>query len=428
MWNQFRMRNRQQAVQIVPLLRAEAGALIRSLYSVAAPVTRPRRELTLLAGRRVRSVTLCLAALVVVLALPCSSTCAAVAFEASGRCVTTSWKPTGQQEQPLEFLFEVRVAEAVWSIRVDDLSARAGKRAGADFEELFCDGTDLFQVHHCPDAVRTNLAPRHQFNTYGSVSPATFPADATPIERILWLAFCSGKYPPLSAANLPQIDNSLMPTNVAAVTVDYYPTVPHIPKRLMVWAKGVLLWDSTFPRGIQLIRPTGPFEDGFLALEVEAAGPTNALEGVVVPQHLVASFYGLDLAAEPARRYRATEIVVSVERLGPLRDSLAPPELVGAANVLDTRFTNSLGRVFRYLETNGTWVSRSDPAATRALEAKSPAPIYRSRGSRGIGTMRHLLQGIVLLTLCAPIALWLIAFLRRRSRNTENNQRIATRI
>ena len=422
------MRSRQQAVQFVSLARAEAPALIRSLYSVAAPVARSRRELTLLAGRRVRSVTLCLAALVVVLVLPCSSACAAVAFEASGRCVTTSWNPTGQQVQSLEFLFEVRVAEAVWSIRVDDLSVRAGKRAGADFEELFCDGTDLFQVHHCPDAVRTNLAPRHQFNTYGSVGPATFPTFATPIVRILWLTFCSGKYPPLSAANLPLIDNSLMPTNVAAVTVDYYPTLPHVPKRLMVWAKGVLLWDSTFPRGIQLIRPTGPFEDGFLALEVESAGPTNALEGVVVPQHLVASFYGLDLAAKPARRYRGTEIVVSVKSLGPVRESLVPPELAGAANVLDTRFTNKLGRVFRYVETNGTWVSRSDPTAAKALDAKSPAPIYMSRGSRGIGAMRHVLRGIVLLTLCAPIALYLIAFLRRRNRNAENNQRIARSI
>jgi hypothetical protein len=227
--------------------------------------------------------------------LTCSPADAVSAFEVSGRCVTTSWYPSGRQMQPLEFRFEVRVVEAVWSIRVVDLSARAGKRASSDYDELFCDGRDLFQVAHCLDAVRTNLAARSQFNTYGSVRPATFPASATPIERILWLAFCSGKYPPLSATNFPQIDNLLMSTNVAAVTVDYYPTLPHIPKGLKVWAKGVLLPDPDSLQGIRLIRATGPFQEGYLALQLESAWPTNAAAGAVVPQHLTASFYGLDL-------------------------------------------------------------------------------------------------------------------------------------
>jgi hypothetical protein len=330
--------------------------------------------------------------------------------------VTTSWYPTGKQLQPVEFLFDVRVAEEAWSVRLDDLSARAGKRASSDFTELSCDGRDLFRVVHCQDALRTNVAARLRFDRFGTVYEATFPAYATPLERILWLAFCSGKYPALSARNFPQVDDSLMHTNIAAVTVDYYSTEPHVPKNLRVWAKGLLLPNPESPQGTRLIRPEGELQDGYLALELETTLPTNAAGAAVVPKQLKALFYGLDLASHPPKRYRATEMIVSVESLGPLHEPIASPELIGSANVLDTRYTNKAGRPFHYMETNGTWASRADASPITALEAKTKAPIYKTMRASG---KRHMARWLVVLTLCAPTGFYLSTLLRRKGQNTQ---------
>lgn len=400
--------------------RVASGLRFRHARPLAVRSTKLGGGLTLVASRGTGTVVPCLAVVVMVLGLCLSSASGAVAFEAGGRCVTTSWNPSGRQVQSLEYLFEVRVADAAWSMRVDDLSARVGKRASSDFEELFCDGKDLFHVGHCSDAVRTNLPTRLQFNTYGSVRAATFPANATPIQRILWLAFCSGNYPPLSAANLPPIDNSLMATNVAAVKVDYYTTAPRVPKHLEVWARGVLFPDPQAPQGVRLMRVSGPLQGGYLALEVQSTDPTNTTGGAMVPEHVIASFYGLDLSTEPAKRYRATEIDVSVQSLGAVQKAPAPPALAGAANVLDLRYTNKSGRSFRYLETNGTWVSREDPSAVRTLEAKTKAPVYRVKGDGG---KRLVFRWLVVLSLSAPIAFYLMSMIRRRgSTHAENSQ------
>jgi hypothetical protein len=65
-------------------------------------------------------------------------------FEVSGRCLTTSWHTMGKRSQALEFLINVRVAGPVWSIRMTDLAAKAGKRASSGYSELVCDGEDIF--------------------------------------------------------------------------------------------------------------------------------------------------------------------------------------------------------------------------------------------------------------------------------------------
>jgi hypothetical protein len=344
--------------------------------------------------------------------------CATPNFELSGRCATTSWHPTGKQVQSLEFLFTVRVAGPVWSIRMTDLAAKAGKRASSDYSELVCDGEDIFEVHHVQDALRTKVAERLQFDTFGMARQAKFPDGATPLEKILWLAFCSGDYPPLSAEDLPPFDLSLLPTNIAAVTVEYYQTTPHVPNSLKVWAKGVLCWGPGSQQPM-LVRAEAPFEDRYLALEFASGSPTNAAEGVVIPQHVEVSYYTLALQAKPPRRYRGTEAVISVERFGPLRERIVPPPLAGSANVLDTRYTRSSGRYFHYVETNGSWVSRGDPDPTTALDAKTPAPIYKTEPSPllwpwHVSVKWYVFAGIIMLAIWMAAAFCLTIILRRK--------------
>jgi hypothetical protein len=382
---------------------------------------------------RLRLVSTCLRSIAVPLALAFllllhwTPAYATPSFEVSGRCVTTSWHPTGKQVQPLEFLFDVRVAGPVWSIRMTDLAAKAGKRASSDYSELVCDGEDIFVVHHVQDALRTKVAKRLQYDTFGMARQGKFPDGATPLEKILWLTFCSGEYPPLSAEDLPPIDNSLLPTNVAAVRVEYHQTTPHVPKSLEVWAKGVLVW-GTWPQQPALMRAGSPFEESYLALEFASASPTNTAEGTVIPQHVEASYYGLDLSAKPPRRFRATQTVVSVERFGPLREPVAPPPLAGSANVLDTRYTSSSGRAFHYVETNGTWISRSDPDPTAALEAKTPSPTYKIKPPRllwGVDVKLYVFAGLTMLAVWLAVAFCLFSFLRRKAAKVEASGRYA---
>jgi hypothetical protein len=404
------------AAQTLPGKRAVNYSVMRSSDHPGHAVSKMRTGTWRKPGTVVRLIFI----LPILVASPASKTYAAVNFEASGRCVTTSWRPNGLRMEPLEFRFRVRVTEPIWSIRVEDLSALAGKRASADFEELFCDGTDLYQIGHCPEAIRTNLATRFRFNTFGSVRPATFPAFATPLERILWLGFCSGQYPPLSATNFPQIDNLFMPSNVAAVSAGYFPTAPHIPNRVQVWAKGALVADPKSPGGMRVIRPIGSSDEGYLAFTFESGSPTNAAGEAIVPQDLKATYYGLDLSAEHPKPFRATEIVMTVQRLGPAQEALAPPELVGVANVLDARYTNKFGLAFRYMETNGGWVSRTDPTPTKTLETKSRVPIYKKGGG---AVRRHALKCLLGLSLGGPIIIYgMISLTRRRAKHTENNQ------
>ncbi len=382
---------------------------------------------------RVRLVSKCLRSIAVSLALAFlllshwTAACATPGFEVSGRCVTTSWRSTGKQTQHLEFFFNVRAAGPVWSIRVTDLAAKAGQRASSDYSELVCDGEDLFVAHHVQDALRTKVAKRLQYDTFGMARQGKFPDHATPLEKLLWLTYCSGEYPPLSAENLPPIDNSLLPTNVAAVTAEYHQTTPHVPKNLKVWAKGVLVWKSGSHEPV-LVRAETPFEESYLAIEFASASPTNAAEGIVIPQHVEVLYYTLDLQAKPPRRFRAAQTVVSVERFGPLREPIAPPPLAGSANVLDTRYTDSSGRFFHYVETNGTWVSRSEPDPAAALDAKTPSPIYKikpPRLLRGIDVKCYEFLGLATLAAWLTVTVCLVIFLRWKGAKTETSGRYA---
>jgi hypothetical protein len=388
---------------------------------------------TLANNIRLRLVSACLRSIAVpltlafLLLLHWTPAYATPSFEVSGRCVTTSWQSTGKQVQLLEFLFDVRVAGPVWSIRMTDLAAKAGKRVSSDYSELVCDGEDIFEVHHVQDALRTKVAKRLQFDTFGMVRQGKFPGGASPLEKNLWLTFCSGEFPQLSAEDLPPIDNSLLPTNVAAVTVEYHQTAPHVPKSLKVWAKGVLVWTSESQEPM-LVRAGAPFEDSYLALEFASGPPTNGAEGTVIPQHVEVSYYTLDLQAKPPRRFRCTQTVVSVERLSPLREPIAPPPLAGSANVLDARYRNGSGRPFHYLETNGTWVSRADPAPIDALEAKTPAPIYKIKPPRqlwGVGLRWYVFAGVTTLALYLAAAICLIRFLCRQGTKGEASAQYA---
>jgi hypothetical protein len=350
-------------------------------------------------------------------------------LEVAGTCSCTSWHPTGDRNKSLPFKFRLRLRDGAWSMRIDDLDVYAGKRRSYDYQEIMFDGTDLFRAAHYPDAVRTNSNVKSASETFGNVRSVrgnSFPGFAQLLEKALWVTFCRGEYPPLTPMNFPPISVSLVADNITAVNADYFPAPPHVLKSIKVWAKGrYSLPDKVNPKGI-IAPATAPFQDGYLALDLESTSPTNIDGTVLVPRHIVASAYSLD-SSTPAKRYLETQVVFSVETISTNVESIAPPQLIGKANIRDTRYINTrdnnhVGRSFHYLETNGSWVSRTEPNNIKVLESKATVPISKRPSAKK--TNRH--AWIVLVVALAPIPFFVSAFFRKRRENTQTTQTTKT--
>lgn len=125
-----------------------------------------------------------------------------------------------------------------------------------------------------------------------------------------------------------------------------------------------------------LLRAPVPFEDGYLALEMEARSLTN-VEGFILPREVTFSSYSLDLTVKPPRRYLSTEKLMVVNEIRCVSGPISLPVLPGVAVVTDWRFREKGGRPYHYQATNDTWVLRSDPDPEKTLAGKPEMPIFR---------------------------------------------------
>ncbi len=309
-------------------------------------------------------------------------------------------------------------------MHVDNLSASYTKKGGIDSRDLAYDGKDLFNAGHVPDPEATveayglpRMAGLAAYDTVAMARTTPFPDFASPVEKVLWLAFCTAEHPPLTATNLPAVTALLQHTNLSAVAADYFQTSPRLLKSLRISVKGMQVPAPRDKSGLTFVRLPAPLAGGYVALEFEASSPTNVGPGLVIPQRVVVSSFMPDLWAKPPRTYLGTRIDVSVAAAGTAPEPVTPPELPGVANIVDARFTDRRGMSFHYEETNATWVARTAPDPVKSLEGKRRVPVVK--GPARSSDRRGGLVWLVLAAFLAP-GLFFVRDLLRKFR-TKNN-------
>jgi hypothetical protein len=305
------------------------------------------------------------------------------AFHLKGTANSTSYDRTGKTIISVDFDFELGVIGATWRMHLHDLDVERGTRQSFLYTELVNDGTDLYRVTYYPERVVKESKVPLKLQTVGRVQETRFPVDGTPVEKVLWLAFCANEEVFESTERLPQLCMSLPNRNIARVTVDFMQTTPILPRSIELWAKGM-----SIPDGRHIPLPH-PFQDGYLAFELvsDFSGPSAGTP--MVPEQVHARFYTVDTSVEPVRRIVATHLAISVSEVSEVNlqgSGFSLPTLPGEAIVSDLRFRDDSGRRFQYLETNASWVSRFETNPVHVLQQKAPAPRWSGTGDweRGV--------------------------------------------
>jgi len=200
---------------------------------------------------------------------------------------------------------------------------------------------------------------------------------AQPIERVLCLAFCTGGYPPFSTTNLVPLEpmaSEFVAENLVNVEAEYFPAPSHLPRSLRIGVKGVM--GVTGNQQPELLQPAGPLHDGFVAFDFTSTSETN-IEGMMIPQRWVASYYGLDSLGEAAQRYKTAEYAAQVRGINVPPCPISKPLLPSTASIIDSRYLDTSGRVYRYFESNGVWVASSEWDAEEVVATKPQIPIHK---------------------------------------------------
>jgi hypothetical protein len=296
------------------------------------------------------------------------------AFQVQGTCESTSWRSSGEKRQSLKFAFIVRSVGRTWSIRVDDLAAKTGGRDSADYSELAFDGQDQFAISHFPDRMVTNAVGLPGVETYGVVREATFPKWAGPVEKLLWLLFCSGAYPPLTTSSFPEIENSCAATNLVDVAVEYFSSELRLPKTIKVWSRGTLVFEHATGRPLP-VQPTGLPAQGYVAFDLQSSAIPGEAEPSPTKRQVTAEYYGLDFHHQPPKPFLSTVTSMTAEASGIDMQPIGAPELIGKAAILDARYRQPSGLSYYYVETSHSWMTRSDPDPNRTLRSKRLVPV-----------------------------------------------------
>jgi len=301
-------------------------------------------------------------------------------YSVEGGMTATPLDFQGRPKTSLEFRFRVAVEPGRWSIQHDDLAALGGKRASAWREELAWDGRDLYRIDHMD---HTNAPRRGKGPTslYAFARPGALLSGATPIERILWLAFCSGDLLHTNGS-LPSFrDPRAVPEDLVKYTFEAIPG-SKLPLRFQEHDPGFILLDG----GTRVLGLPAPFTNGYVPFEFEALASTN-VANQPLPAAFLARFFLVNDGppGAPAVRWNSCTYSGWVAQAASATQSFTRPVIASSATVYDFRFTNRAGRPLKYSEqAGGNWLDRDDPNLSNTIRTKS-APIQR--------VPAHALQG-----------------------------------
>lgn len=296
------------------------------------------------------------------------------AFEVSGRVAEEVIAKDGTVTAALDFSYQVNVDGFKWKIATEDLGVRSGSRSSVQFRQIGCDGRDMFELNEFPESIVLQSTNGSTNRLYGYVREGTFPAGAWPLERILWLAFCSAPYLPKE----PQLPSFRDPANPLAQPKDSrseLSATSGLPTYYEQVSKGHL---SIVQNGqVQVLNYPAPLDVGFVEFLFEAISLTNA-GGVQVPLIFTAQFFMGDSDFQTYARRRLSnrrvgKVEIAFQVSKPLAADQWPPEVKEAANIYDYRFvTNSRPLMYRHQGGSSVWLRREDPHLAATFASKTP--------------------------------------------------------
>lgn len=314
-------------------------------------------------------------------------------FSVLGRATWQGFAPDGREAGTATVEFAVGVSGNTWSIRENVVELRYGPGAGepGGARTITFDGRDLYRIVELPTGSRT---VRPEFPTHASVSEAMFPAASTPVQRILWLAYCSAAALRRGGTeDLPVLcdpPGKLPAPPVREWQVNPSSGLPMIYRERVAGRFG--LQDRT--NTVWLTYPA-PLDQGREALVQRTTALTNR-GGVELPLAVVKESYGVDTDfTNYARPYLASRWLVEATQFDRLVGPVTPGEIPGTALVHDRRFTNHSGTTLTYRQEAGRFLGRD--SATEDV-ASAQARRVRPRGAEppGVGALvRWLLIAVV---------------------------------
>ncbi len=339
-----------------------------------------------------------------------SATRSNAGFTVGGQVIEEKVAGDGAVRATLEFSFEVNVEGNRWRIATEDLGVRNGSRSSVRFRQLVSDGRDVFELNEFPESLAQQSTNGSKNRFYGYARKGNFPLESWPLERILWLAFCSAPYLQQGGQKLPSFRD---PAN---------PQAQPMSCRLELAAASGLptCYEQVSPGHLSFVRDDktevlpypAPLNEGFVEFAFKVTALTNAGEAQVPLTFIAEFFIGESDFKSFARRRVSNRRVGKIEHAAEISKSFAMaqwrPEAASSANIYDYRFTTN-GRPVMYASQAGmeAWLSREDPKLAATIASK-PSLLMSGRKSK-IGrelTGRSILVGLVVLASISSCLVW----------------------
>lgn len=337
------------------------------------------------------------------------------ALEFQGEVKTEVYDPhTGAVVQNVSYAYVIHVHGNHWRITTLDRQATQGARKSADRTEIAFDGRDLYALVHFPDHVLSEYRKKDKVDypiEVGHVQEGGFPVTADPVQKLLWLAYCSQSYlSNHSGQSMPSLVDLTMAKDPPTVRVAYEllsgsGSLPRqfnefAPGRRWVVEKGALVYVPCPP----------PFDKEFLAFRYEAEEATNHA-GALFPTRFRAEY--LMPVESPGSVPVNRVVTVQVGLLRSLRVVEAGdfrPNITAEAIIRDTRFPEyAQAPVIAYREPQPTWLDRNSSTLKSDIAAKPRLrPLPRPGGQKPSGPLQLFFLATLgaLLGLPAFLVIW----------------------
>lgn len=327
-----------------------------------------------------------------------------VALMVEGKVTEEMFRLNGSIITNLSTCFSLRIHETSWLLTMGDCTSLQGGKVVARRQVGF-DGRDVFELISTTreEALEASTLSSNRF--FGFVNEGFFPRTRWPLDRILWLAFCSTERFN-TTTNLPSFrsPNDLLAQVVSCrlerITADGLPSVYEqlVPGSLRVREAGSL----------KVIPYPPPLDSGYVEFAYRVLDVTNVYN-LSVPLRFEAEFFAIesDFRSFANRRLtnRRVGVLSGVQRLV---EVVGLPMTAESANVYDYRFTNKSGQPVMYQSAGGEepWINRNDPQITETIAHKQKLAVSkRSRSAPQATTIRRVILSAILCVTAAAVLL-----------------------
>ena len=182
------------------------------------------------------------------------------------------------------------------------------------------------------------------------------PSELSPVERILWLAYCSGDFlrtngPVPSFASLRGFQGSNAPYTFEAVLGG------NLPLRFQQQEPGFIRADG----GTRTVPLPEAFKNNYTAFEYEAVSVTNVAT-LTIPSSLLARYFLVSHGV----RWNSCTYTSWVTSASVATPPFELPAITAPAHIHDLRFTNERGTTLSYEEKPGaSWLERKRARSLR---------------------------------------------------------------